>query len=228
MDTNRMKILAKIKKLMAMTGSPEPAEAATALRMMQKLMAQHGLTEADVATAEFAATKLKSKTSVTKLKVWELALVRLLTRAFGCDVMWIDGNSTLRIMASYVLIGPIGQLELCRHGLIVLQRQLLSARAKYARTLDARIMGRSRVTMQADSFALGWVMAVEKMVHEFARTPAYDKAMELYKQKLGGKGEEKALVKPKFDVNAAVAGFDEGSTVSLARPMTGKQTEALT
>ena len=77
----RDEALDKIKKCLALAASPEAHEAAAALRQAQKLMAQFGLTEADVTLADVAEVRQQAQNA--PIVPWEVARASLVATAFG-------------------------------------------------------------------------------------------------------------------------------------------------
>lgn len=165
------KILSKIKKCLALSESPEPAEAAAALRQAQKLMELHGVSMTDLAMSDIGEAEVRSKVSVSRVKDWELALINLVAKSFGCQLMWVKGNSNGQgggVFGRYVLVGLKHQIELASYTCEVLQRKLIKSRAKFVGGPDLEYCNRSIKTKEADGFCHGWVRAIARTVHEFS------------------------------------------------------------
>lgn len=227
----RAKILDRVRKCLALAkGSTSSGEAAAAMHHAQKLMEKYGLTETDAMTAQIKEERVKSTTSVTRPKHWELALVQIACKAFGCRALWQDGNSQLRRLATYILLGGEDQLALARYTIAVLLRQVRRARVEYMEQQQFKYrMTRSEQTCEADSFCLGWVIAVEKTVHAFAGSDEYKNALDLYhRQKCAPGKPAKALARREFSDAALGDGHAAGKGVLLQRPVTGAETAALT
>src|SRR3546814_513266 len=92
-NEQRERIIAKIKKCLALSASPEPAEAAAAMRQAQKLMEKYNIDMATVERPEIFEARVHSKMSVSTPKRWEVALVAGICRAFGCRFYFMPGNS---------------------------------------------------------------------------------------------------------------------------------------
>lgn len=186
------KILSKIKKCLALSESPEPAEAAAALRQAQKLMEIHGVSITDVAKFEIGEASVKSKVSVSKIKDWELSLISLVAKSFGCQLMWTKGNSRgsgSEVFGRFVLVGLKHQTELAGYTCEVLQRKLIKARAGFLNRPDIEWQSRNVKTREADGFCHGWVRAIAKTVHEFSLTAQQKELIEnhINGQASGGK-----------------------------------------
>ncbi|GAB3443792.1 DUF2786 domain-containing protein [Insolitispirillum peregrinum] len=88
-DTDRM--VAKIKKLLALSASPNEAEAAAALSKAKELMEKHSISDTAIRLADI--TEAKGKASVAdRPNRWESDLVDLVARAFGCKTLFASGE----------------------------------------------------------------------------------------------------------------------------------------
>ena len=82
------KILAKIKKCLALAGSDNPNEAATALRQAHALMEKHGLGVHDVAMSDMGQAESPSQTMSRDAPAdWEARLANQVAKAFGCKTL---------------------------------------------------------------------------------------------------------------------------------------------
>jgi hypothetical protein len=161
-------ILRKIQKCLALGQSSEPHEAAAALRQAQKLMERHGVESTDLALAEVGEGFVKSKASVSRIKDWELSLVRTVAEAFGCKLLWRKSHSYSRdVYGQYTLIGLKHQVKIAQYTCEVLQRKLMRARGEFVQTLP-EYFHRSRKVIEADGFCAGWVLEIKKTVTAFA------------------------------------------------------------
>jgi hypothetical protein len=211
------RILNKIKKCLALSQSPEPAEAAAALRQAQKLMEMHGVTQADLSRVELGEARVKSKVSVSRPKDWEVQLLNLVAKAFGCKLLWTkSSSSSVDAYGRYVLIGLKVQVQLASYTADVLQRKLIKARGKFVNELSP-YMTRGQKTVQADGFCHGWVMAISKTVHEFALN---DETKELIDACVSGLSDGPAEVQERRAGTMGLnAGFEAGSSESIHRPV---------
>ena len=75
------KLLRKIKKLLALSKSTNPHEAASALAMAQKLMAENQLNQSQV---EFTQVHAKQKTAMKSARYVHM-LIYVITKAFGVE-----------------------------------------------------------------------------------------------------------------------------------------------
>ena len=215
------KILSKIKKCLALSQSPEPAEAAAALRQAQKMMEMHGITQADLGRADIGRAEVKSKASVSRVKDWELKLLNLVAKAFGCRLLWMESSSySPDVYGRYVLIGLKTQTELAQYTADVLQRKLIKARAAFVTGLPG-YMNRGEKTVEADGFCHGWVKAIGATVHEFALTPETKALIDGRVNELSkGRASVQRRQAGSMGLNA---GYAAGSNESIHRPVGARQ-----
>lgn len=216
MDQTR--ILEKIKKCLALSQSPEPAEAAAALRQAQKLMEMHGISQLDIKRSDIGEVEVSSKVSVSRLKDWELKLVALIGRSFGCQVMWSKSSSYRAVVfGRFILVGPKGQVELAQYTCEVLQRKLVKARANFVSS-TAFWGSRAEKTRAADGFCHGWVDSISKTVSEFAQSDGA-KEMIMIRVKELTSGPKAQVQRRLGDTASYQAGRDAGANESIHRPL---------
>lgn len=219
---DREKILDKIKKCLALSQSPEPAEAAAALRQAQKLMELHGISAAEMAQAEVGEAELKSAVSVSRIKDWELKLLNLVAKAFGCRLLWTRSSSWRSgadIYGKYTIIGLKHQVELAQYTAQVMQRKLIKARAEFVNKLPG-YMNRGTKTVEADGFCHGWVQSVGKTVHAFALSEEMTKVIDdAVAARRHGTAKVQQRAAGQFGFHA---GREAGSNESINRPMQQK------
>lgn len=213
------KILEKIRKCLALSKSPEPHEAAAALRQAQKLMEAYGVSAEDTVVAELGEESFQGYT-ISRVREWEAALVNMVKRAFGCKVMFTNGNSYTRTCGKYTFVGLKHQAQLGAYTSQVLYRQVLKQRGAFVREYQA-------TSKQADAFCLGWVHAVAKQVHDFANPVEVQKAIENKFRDLTQGGKTKDTRRTDRDYAAMVAGMEAAKDVRLHRPMHGQKQAAL-
>lgn len=218
---DKEKALDKIKKCLALSRSANEHEAAQALKHAQALMAQYGMTAADVALADVTEYGSKAPKTVPK---WHWRLVHLCGRAFGCE-RWHNDNRYEG--GSFVFCGLGGRPELAAYAYEVLLRQLKAARRQYIKTALSRVRTSRIKTARADQFCEGWVSRVRDTVQDFARPAAETELLECYISKKYG---EFAPAKTR-DVKAAVGladyhmGADAADGVRLDVPL-GREQQA--
>lgn len=241
MESIDPKMLSKIKKCLALAGSDNPHEAAAAMRQAKALMEKYGVSANHITMAEIGEAAAKSATmSRDKPANWEMHLAGIVGKTFGCKMMvcrnlYETGNGYAN-EGSYVFVGLKQQAEVASYTASVLIRKCKKARALYIsenlRGLSALGRGRkTKATRLGDTFAVGWVIAIAKLVSEFANPPDIDAAIEQYiDAETDGKEAKLRDVKRgeigQLELRAAQAGILAASGESLHRPMS-KNIDAL-
>lgn len=170
----------KIKKCLALSKSPNPHEAAAALRQAQKLMEAHQIDEGDIdlsCVAEYDVTLAAGIKSA-----WLTLLARTCSNAFGCDFIFKavgDGNRA-------TFIGVHGAEQVAGYAFQVLLRQVQRDRTQHI-ALQPKACKRVTKIARGDAFALGWVRAAAALVSHLAGQEAEQVAraalIEHYKQR---------------------------------------------
>lgn len=163
MQTNkfqdRERIIDRVKKCLRLAKSNEPHEAAAALRQAQKLIAEHDLTEAEIAASE-ADTGTARAGRESRPNKWEVALANMIASTFGCEVIFAT-RWNMGFYGEYNFVGVAPNGSIAGYAFSVLKRQLVAARREYTRTTLKRC-GPTSKTRRADGFCLGWVYSVER------------------------------------------------------------------
>lgn len=164
----RDEALDKIKKCLALAASPEAHEAAAALRQAQKLMAQFGLTEADVTLADVGEARQKAQ-NVPVVR-WEAALAGMVASAFGCD-MYTSTSLALGKAQQffrhryYVFIGVGPAPEVAGYAFDVLARQCARDRRRYIGLQSKNCKAKTKVA-RGDLYAEGWIAGVRDKLEQ--------------------------------------------------------------
>lgn len=227
MNQDKEAILRRLKKLLAMAtdGRGNEAEAANAMRMAQKMMAAHGITEGaliseEVGEFEYGSTKAKTPPP------WEGQLLSQLCRAFGARCYWSPGVGPkgARSKGHWVVIGHKPQLEMIRYAFDVVRRQPISARAAHVATLP-EYWTRPRKATAGDEFGLGFVEALKSKITTYADQDERIKA-EVDKRitdRTGGRVIRHAQSSyAGMNGDARGAGAAAGASASLHRATTGR------
>lgn len=236
------KILAKIKKCLALASSSNPNEAATAMRQARSLMDKHGVTSETIVMEDIGETSVQSRTMARdKPARWEASLAAMVGNAFGCKMMvartvFQQGRGHIND-GSYVFVGLKQQAEIAAYTAGVLIRRCKSARQKW---IADQFKGLStngvpglkrKITRMGDAFAEGWVQSIVKLVTDFANPPEVDAAIEQHIKAQSSGKEAPMRSMSKGDVGnlemiAARAGMQAAQGEALYRPMTGRQAPA--
>jgi len=179
---DKMDRLARVKKLLNLSRNAGASEheAATALEMAQRIMAEHGISADDLAASEAAEAFVKSGAAV-RVAAWESWLAAGLAEAFGCDVLHHGRRG-----GQWSFIGTGGGPEIAAYAFHVLRRQCLQARAAYIAEHMRRVTVRANKVRRADMYCEGWVStAMAKALPVRQSTEAQQAIKALTAQKYG-------------------------------------------
>jgi hypothetical protein len=160
MDSEKIK--AKIKKLLALSSSPNPHEAAAALEAAQKLMDEYNIDAVGINRLDITEEACKT---VYRENVphYERSLITRIATAFGCRQIYFQARS----FCKWLFIGLPHRARIAAYIAQVLLRTLRAARKDYIKTLR-RVKSRYRKTRRADAFCSAWVNAVTEKLSAFA------------------------------------------------------------
>lgn len=122
------KILRRIRKCLALSRSPEPHEAAAALRQAQKLMETYGVTERDVSLAKVREARTPAGRTTRCPPAWLSRLGHAVSAAFGAS-HYYQVHPGRACYYMFVGVGP--RAEVAGYAFAVLRRQCTSARRTY-------------------------------------------------------------------------------------------------
>lgn len=178
----RDQALSKIKKCLALGRSFNPHEAAAAMRQAQKLMAEHGLNDADVKLADVSTATCSTRTNSQPR--WEVRLASSISSAFGCDLIWsrsdklINGRHMNKCELIFIGLDPAAQIA--GYAWDVLSKQCAKARLMHIRKQPARCKPIT-LTARGDAFAWGWVVGVQSKLEAFTALESNKLLIEQYK-----------------------------------------------
>lgn len=157
------KVLSRIRKCLALSASSNPHEAAAALRQARKLMEQHGISDEQVQLSDVKEKSASAGRDAGKPPAWLSRLALVVSEAFGVARYY---NVPIVGPCAYVFVGVGPAAEVASYAFTVLRRKCTSARDQHYRQLRGKRYSRIR---RADAYAMGWVIAVEAKVREFAQ-----------------------------------------------------------
>lgn len=179
----RERILRRLKKILALTQSSTPGEAAAALHQAQKIMDAHNLTEQDVARQNIKESRVPL--SGADLPKWESALVSVVVQALGVQAM-VERQKPMpgagrRDRAKVIFVSDQGREELAAYAFQTLRRQLVrdldAALRKLMQEADidpAYIESKRRVPIPPawrERYALGWCSTLGQKVQALVNAP---------------------------------------------------------
>jgi len=222
-NVNMESVMRRLKKLLALATDPAaaPGEAENAMRMAQKLMVAHAITDGAIASSEIDQFRYQS----TKAKTpppWEGGLLSTLAKAFGSRCYWEPGRGFkgARDKGYWVVLAHKPQLEMIQYAFDVLRRQLIKARSEFVATLPA-YMTRPRKADEGDAFGLGFIRALDAKIIAYSDQPeAVTKALEAKINEIcDGKTIKNRNLRAGESAHAA--GKEAGSKASLHRATGG-------
>jgi hypothetical protein len=191
------KIKDKIKKLFALSRSPNANEAAAALEMAQKLMAEYGITVSPDGGFDVIFEEVKGNCG-KRPPQYEAVLVSRIAAAFGCQCAYGPVNYRPKQFfgADYdyghAFAGLEHRVKIAAFITDVLLRKLKKARREYMKILN-RVRIPKNKTARADNFCYGWVVTVVSKLHEFTNTPDEQEAIDNYVDSLGWNGSQETI-----------------------------------
>jgi hypothetical protein len=215
----RAKLLDKIKKCLALSGSPEPHEAAAAMRQAQKLMNSLGVTAEEVEAPTVFETEVKTREGYGNCRYMN-HLSTLIEEAFGVEVVYSRNPGTAnRLNVRY--FGTGARVKLAEYTHRVLQRALEEAWATFLLCRPhLKSMGGKR-----QAFYIGWLFAVKRQVSTVVPPEVEQRAVKVYLARkfgeleaIGGKKQDKQL-----DPQALHEGMLAAAEFSLNVPLEEEQ-----
>lgn len=226
----RDRLLSKIKKLLALSKSANPHEAAAALRQAQKLMQEHQIQQDEVEITE----KANPQKFARKAPQYIHELCGVINKAFGVSCYLQDDGYPIK--SHVVFFGQDERPEIASYCFDVLFRQLNTARKAFNAGQNKRLK-RSTLISRADAFCEGWVIGVYKSVKDFALNLSEKEQMALdnYHQHLQdvyrirqGKVREVGNTKERNGNESRWQGYQQGKQVKLNHGVKGKEQAKLT
>ena len=169
--------ISKIRKCLALSKSANEHEAAAALRQAQALSQKFNIDKLDILAAEATEAQAKAGAKITPA-TWENYLARTISKAFGCDLIFLQGWKA----SNWSFIGNGINPEIATYAFTVLFRQLKKERATFI-AKECKRLKRINQTRRADLFCTGWVASVAGTVERMARTENDTAAIVAYKKR---------------------------------------------
>ena len=202
-------VMAKIKKLLALSRSSNPHEAAGALKRAQKLLCQHGLTMDDIELSDIGELQAKFPTLMRAGRIYSYVSA-IVAMAIGVEYVLLKGRSGF---THAIFIGSHSQLELADYVFTVLCRQLATVKSNYEQGLNASFRQdrgiraelendfrmkpevrahfgtleryfnaclRKSVRIQTNAYLKGWVSTVYAKIEQMTASQRNSKAIDRY------------------------------------------------
>nr|WP_298797463.1 DUF2786 domain-containing protein [uncultured Acetobacter sp.] len=171
------KLKDRLRKLLALSRSSNPAEAALALEKAQQLMAQMGLGADDLELLDINGEEVDALlTTSTTPPLYVAGLIRMVADAMGVDVVYTPRKRALHF------IGHAAKAEIAGYAYGVLARQLRRQRSEFLKGQSKRLKRATRIG-RADQYAEGWVYAARKKVATLAISQKEEALITLWKER---------------------------------------------
>jgi hypothetical protein len=228
-ESERERVIRKIRRCLALGNSSNANEAETALRQARAMMDKYRLSEVDVALAEVGGYVLSVGKS--RMQGWEKVLAKTAAEAFRCRVIICPGRA-LRLL----FVGVMPAAELSAYAYDSLHAQLMLAKARYQRARP----GVTRVAI--NDFCMAWVVAVGNKITEFAEANAGEadtqnalvviqqkesRAISLWIEQKLGETKQETVKGRAMDADAAAMGRAAGSKAQLNNAIHGRKDDPL-
>lgn len=233
-ESERERVIRKIKRCLALGKSANANEAETALRQARAMMDKYRLSETDIELSEVGAEA--RATGKFRLSKWQRYLAETAAKMFRCELLtahYVGGSYT------FTFVGVMPAAELAAYAYDALYEQLQAARKAYQREQRGR-----GGKVSGDDFAIAWVHAVRKKIEAFAEANTWDEGQSKALVVVEGK-ERQAIanwVRAKYenakpakewspkikDANAVRAGWAAGQEAQLNQAMHGRAEGPLT
>jgi hypothetical protein len=156
---SRKKILQRLLRLLAMAGSPCPAEAETARRLAGELRRRHGVTDAEVESASPRAEHRLVLGAAWGRGAWGWLLAAVASRDAGCGARrrWVGRSRRVE------LVGPLAIVRAARATMFLASRRMREV-------LNDSEFGPDGVFKHlAEPFRIGFVSGVEEVLRDRRR-----------------------------------------------------------
>lgn len=215
--TRREKLISRLKKCLALSASPEPHEAAAALRHAQKLMAELDMTEEDLLGLEIQDVTVKTREGFGACRTMNY-LATIIVDAFGVECFFERNPGTAkRLNVRYV--GQRDRVLLAEYSHRVIWRAMQGQ-------WDAFLAERSWLkgaSGKRQAFQLGWLSMVQAKVEKL--TPPEDETRAVKSwiaKKFGELTEGGPIRQTPVSADAFYAGREAGSEFNLHAPVESK------
>lgn len=224
------RIMRKIQRCLALSQSSNGNEAGTALRQAQSLMAQYGVSQKDLAIADFDVVAQETGAGQTPPRYLD-RLAQLINGAFGTTTVYSVRWAQCRYRGIYEFVGPRDAVKVAGYAFEVLQRQLVRDRQAFLATQNPRIK-RSTKTLRGDAFAEAWVLGAHHLIVPMAMSDEVRALHKTFRQQRYGKLNSLAVRDHKplrhHDLKARKAGYVAGKAARLSAGVSATEREELT
>lgn len=221
----------RLRKVLALSKSSSPGEAAAALHQASKMMKQYGISAGDLDALDIV--EKSSNLSACDLPAWEGALASVVCRSVSVQVIVQAARAAKgvrRPRAQVVFIGRGVNAEIAAYAFESLRRQLkrdLSAAllslvnqgGQEPETQISSLRGYSIPAAWREKYAIGWCSALAEKITALLPQPDEDAALAAHVQSRtnGANVSPKSAAKRKNSLSSAFVsmGFRDGEKVEI-------------
>lgn len=156
------RILRKIERCLALSRSANQHEAGIAIRQAQALMAEHGVTEFDVAASRIGRSATRAEAGRHPPRYVD-DLATLINAAFGTVAVYETRATRSGWQGYFAFIGPEDSARVAAYAFEVLQRQLVADRKAFLATVHGNAKRITKIR-RADAFANAWVIGAAEHI----------------------------------------------------------------
>lgn len=231
-------VMRRLRKILALTQSSEPGEAAAALHQAKKLMDAHGLSSADVEASEIETSEVRL--SGATVSGWESPLLNVICQSLDVGVMICaapPARGLRRKNAVVVFVGHGANAVVAEYAFARLRALLkknledLLRRALVGTPFEGRRPTLGVVTPAArQAYALGWCAAVSSKVGALGASEPSPSIARYIEARTGGEAAEVKRASTKNRTQAQIfgsAGYRDGASVELHKAVHGAQSQAM-
>lgn len=210
-------ILRKIKRCMELSNSSNENEAAIALKQMNKLMREHGITEKHVMASEIIEHNIDSGLR-KRIPAWVLHLHQTVAQAFDCESLVRTYNYLYN--AQLIFLGEKTLVEIAEYAFSVLYRQLKAKRKEFIKNELSRYRKNGNKTKMADAYCEAWASAVRQKCENISPNRELKAKIQAYKEttydEVGEyKNHSKIDYRDEKICKAIALGFSDAADVNL-------------
>lgn len=223
------RILRKIERCLALSGSANEHEAGIALRQAQRLMTEYGISEIDVAASRIERTAVRAEAG-HKPPRWLDRLALLVNAAFGTVAVYEPRPALSGWQGHFAFLGPASQVRIAAYAFETLQRQLVSDRKTFLTTMSKRAK-RTTKTRRADAYANAWVCGAYEHIVPVIRGDEAVAAVDHFQKRFYANLEVHSAIdrgQRRDDRQAMLRGYEAGRSVRLRSGIEQEHREELT
>lgn len=210
------RMLRKIERCMALSRSANEHEAGIALRQAQRLMAEHGISEIDVAASTIDRSTAKTEAGRTPPR-WLDRLASLINAAFGTVAVYEPRPMLDGWQGYYAFLGEQSQVRIAAYAFEVLQRQLVRDRKAFQASMNKRAKRVTKIR-RADAYATAWVSGAYEHIVPVDKTEEAMAAIEHFKSRFYDTLKDLCAIdrgQRRDDQRAMMRGYEAGRNARL-------------